>query len=100
MTATAVALAGSLLLNAALGWAFLTARAAAKYGRDADEAVARAVDNGHELYWANQDAVVLTAGKQPHETVRGISHGDVITYNGKRFRVDPASNNNVRLTEV
>ena len=29
MTATAVALAGSLLLNAALGWAFLTARASA-----------------------------------------------------------------------
>lgn len=45
MTATAVALAGSLLLNAALGWAFLTARAAADRRRASEQYMIRAYEH-------------------------------------------------------
>ena len=73
---------------------------AARYNEDPAAAVADAKARGHELYWANPQGVMLTAGKQDHKWVRGISHGDTITFKGKTFRVDPASNRNVKLVEV
>jgi hypothetical protein len=73
---------------------------AAQYNEDPAAAVADAKARGHELYWANPQGVMLTAGKQDHRWVRGISHGDTITFKGKTFRIDPASNRNVKLVEV
>lgn len=73
---------------------------AAQYGEDAEAAEAQAKADGQKLYWANPQATSITAHQQAHRIVRGISHGDVITFKGKTFRVDPASNNNVELVEV
>lgn len=73
---------------------------AAQYGEDVDAAVEQAKERGHQLYWANQQAVCITSHKQDHRIERGISIGDEITYRGIRFRVDPASNGNVKLVQV
>lgn len=73
---------------------------AAKYGDDVEAAVADAKARGHKLYWANPQATSITAHRQAHKTVRGINFGDTIIFNGIAFRVEPASNNNVKLVEL
>jgi hypothetical protein len=73
---------------------------AAQYDEDVDAAIADAKERGDQLYWANPQGAIITAHKQAHKIVRGISHGDEITVDGKRFRVEPANNNNVKLVEL
>lgn len=73
---------------------------AAQYGDDVEASVARAKARGEKLYWANPQATSITAHRQAHKFVRGINFGDTITFKGKTFRVEPASNNNVKLVEV
>lgn len=73
---------------------------AAKYGEDAEAAVADAKARGHELYWANGCSVVLHNGPKTKKAVWSAEYGDVIRFAGKRFRVDRAPNYNVKLVEV
>lgn len=73
---------------------------AARYNEDPTKQIERAIAAGHDLYWANKRGTVISSHPQDHRTVRGINLGDIITFKGKTFRVDPANNGNVTLTEV
>lgn len=73
---------------------------AAKYGDDADAAVERAKERGHDLYWANKQGASITAHKQAHRTVWGLQIGDEIEVDGIRFRIERAANQNVKLTQI
>jgi hypothetical protein len=73
---------------------------ALQYNEDPAEHIARATERGENLYWANLQGVTLSAHRQAHKYVRGVKLGDVITFKGKSFRLDPAPNRNVTLTEV
>lgn len=73
---------------------------AARYNEDPADQIARAIENGHELYWANKRGTMISAHPQDHRTVRAINLGDTIVFKGKTFRVEPAANNNVKLVEL
>ena len=73
---------------------------AAKYKDDVAAAVERAKDLGHQLYWANTDATVIHSGPKSHDVVIGIEPNDVITFKGKRFKVEKVDRHNVKLVEV
>ncbi len=72
---------------------------AAKYNEDTAAAVERAKTNGHELFWLSQNATIISDLRQPHETHPGHLHGDVVRFKGRRFRLDRAPNDNLRLVE-
>lgn len=74
---------------------------ARKRGEDPDAAVARerSLPNG-KLYYAFGLGASLTAWERPKEVVPGFEIGDTIRFEGKRFRIDRAPNNNVELVEV
>jgi hypothetical protein len=73
---------------------------AAQYGEDEDAAVEKAKERGHELYWANKQGTIITAHKQAHRTVWGLQIGDEIEVDGQRFRIERASNQNVKLVQI
>lgn len=73
---------------------------ARRYGDDENAAEARAVERGHELYYAFQNATVISTMQRERPVYPVLNHGDVISYAGKRFRIDPTANGNVKLTEV
>jgi len=76
------------------------ARRYSQYSRDVEAAVAHAKQNGHALYYANPLATSITAWRREKKTVPAFSHGDVIRAFGKKFRIVPAPNQNIRLQEV
>jgi hypothetical protein len=73
---------------------------AVECGDDPIANLERAKERGHDLHWANANAVTLTAHKRDKERVFVLNYGDVITFEGIRFRLDKANNDNVKLTEV
>jgi len=73
---------------------------AKKRGDDPVARVERAKSLGHELYYAFGLGVVLHNGPKVKTTKLGLAFGDVISFEGKKFRLDPAPNQNVKLTEV
>jgi len=66
----------------------------------AEEAKQRAIDNGHELYYAFGDCVVITDSPTIKRIIPAYNFGDVVTFHGKRFKLEPTANHNVKLTEV
>lgn len=64
------------------------------------KALDRAREHGHKLHWANAETVVLTAHKRAKEQRYGLDLGDVIEFEGRKFRLDRAPNDNVNLVEV
>lgn len=73
---------------------------AAEMGADPVAAEAKAIANGHQVFWANSKSAMITSDKRELEIVRGINHGDVINYKGKSFTVEPTHNNNVKLVQI
>lgn len=73
---------------------------AEKNGMNGKEAIKRAMENGHELYYAYALGVMLTSTKQPHRTYPLLSIGQTFKFRGKTFMLTPAPNNNVRLLEI
>jgi hypothetical protein len=73
---------------------------AAQYGEDEEAAVEKAKERGHELYWANKQSTTISAHKQAHRTVWGLQIGDEIEVDGLRFRIERASNQNVKLVQI
>lgn len=73
---------------------------ARKHGEDVDAAIAREKAIGGKLYYAFGLGASLTAWQRPKEVVPGFEIGDIIRFEGKRFRIDRAPNNNVELVEV
>lgn len=51
------------------------------------EAVARAKENGHELYYTFKVGACLSAHQQPRETMIVVEDGTVIRFEGKIFTV-------------
>jgi hypothetical protein len=68
--------------------------------QDVDESVARAKLNGHDLYWANQNSVALTNHSEPQTCHFSVSVGDIINFEGKRFRIDAQPYENIKLIEI
>ena len=73
---------------------------AAEMGADLVAAEAKAIANGHQVFWANIKSTMITSDKRNQEIIRGINHGDVINYKGKSFTVEPTHNNNVKLVQI
>lgn len=73
---------------------------AVEHGDDPLEAYERNKAQNHRSHWANAMSVMIHNG--PHTKVErfALSFGDVIGFEGKQFRIDPAPNNNVYLTPV
>jgi len=72
----------------------------ADMGLDAAKEEAKAIANGHQVFWANLKSTMVTSDKREQQIVRGIQHGDVINYKGKSFTVQPTHNNNVKLVQI
>lgn len=85
-------------------WYFYTLGSVAAYAascnEDPETAVAKAIERGHKLYWANANAVSITAWQRAKETREGLELGRVIRFAGKRFLLANAPNGNVELVEV
>lgn len=69
-------------------------------GGDPYAAVERAKANGHELHFVYGLSVSITAHKRDKEEKFALAWGDVIGFHGKRFRLEKAPNQNVRLVEA
>ena len=76
-------------------------------GEDPVEAIERCKQHmierpydGHKLYWANANAVVISNMKMEKEEVPGFNFGDEIILQGKVFVLERAPNNNVKLKEA
>jgi hypothetical protein len=70
-------------------------------GDDPIEWYERAKENGHDLHWANQQGVCISAsgGKRPPDHIQ-VKTGQLVNYEGLVFRLDPAPNDNIKLVEV
>jgi hypothetical protein len=73
---------------------------AVECGDDPLAELERAKGRGHALHWANAMAVTLHNGPVTKETVFVVNHGDTITFEGIRFRIDPDHNQNIKLVNV
>jgi len=73
---------------------------ARRNNEDVDVVLARAKQRGLDPYYAYGLAVSITAWKKEKKVVPAFSHGDVIRAFGKKFRIVPAPNQNIRLQEV
>mgnify|MGYP000689959173 CR=1 FL=1 len=60
----------------------------------------RARERGRDLHWINAEPVEVTAKIRPHEYVEGLNFGDLVRFEGRVFRLDPAPNSNVALADV
>ena len=61
----------------------------------------RAVKNGHECYWLNQDARSLTSsGALPPVAKYVITIGTEIYFEGKNFEIYAQPNDNLGLKEI
>jgi hypothetical protein len=60
----------------------------------------RAKANGHDLHFAFALATIISDPPQAKRTVTGLAFGDVIEFEGRKFKLAPANNDNVRLVEV
>lgn len=73
---------------------------AIRNGDDPMKALERAKNFGHELHFAFALAVCIHNGPKVKEQKLALNWGDIIGFHGKRFRLDKAPNQNVRLVEV
>ena len=73
---------------------------AARYNDNVEESVERAKANGHELFYAfGLDVCIHNEPKVQVEKL-ALNMSDVIGFMGKRFKLVPAANQNVKLVEV
>ncbi len=73
---------------------------AAKYNENEAEAVERAKAQGDNLYYAFGLGVCLHNGPKVQVEKLALNMGDVIAFRGKRFKLVPAANQNVKLVEL
>ena len=64
------------------------------------EELKRAEGFGHEIYWLNQNCIVVSAMAQDQDHAFSVSVGDQVKYAGKIFKVEKEPNNNLALIEV
>lgn len=70
---------------------------AARYNEDQEAAVERARKNGHDLYYAISEGVMISA--HPQEVVERVevALGDIIEMDGQKFTVIQTPNQNLGL---
>lgn len=73
---------------------------AVENGDDVLDRYLRAKANGHKIHWANADDVVLHDGPKTQVDRYALQFGDMISFEGKKYRIDKAPNDNVALTEI
>lgn len=73
---------------------------AARYHEDVDAAVERSTRLGHDLYYAFNEGVMLTAHPQEVIERTEVALGDIIEADGKQFTVVPANNRNIKLVPL
>ena len=79
---------------------------ALEYNECPFKAYEKAVKNGHECYWLNQDALSLTSDGRPAPKAKfTITAGDladwvVVYFEGKNFGIHAQPNNNLGLKEI
>ena len=61
------------------------------------EEVERAKEHGHQLHWANQNAVTITSGPVDQKRAFMQAHGDTIKFHGKHFEIVATPNDNIAL---
>ena len=64
------------------------------------EAVANAKARGHNLYWINQQAVAITAWKQPQVKIVAVKPGQRVYFQGKFFELVKEPNDNIGLKSL
>ena len=65
------------------------------------EALEQAQGFGHEIYWLNQNPIVLSAYKtEEKEYAFSVNVGDQVKYAGKIFTIEKAPNDNLALIEA
>jgi len=72
-----------------------------------EEGMARAIENGEELFWINLNGCTITDSVEYNQMqadrrdrmVR-LSVGDIVEFDGKKFEIVPQANYNFGLTEV
>lgn len=70
---------------------------AREYKQSPEQAVTRAIERGHALWWANQNGTTLTAHKREKGTFPAHEIGDRIKFEGKTFVLAAAPNHNITL---
>ena len=83
-----------------LFYASSVASYALEYNEDPIEAYQRAVEHGHETHWLGKKATSLTAHKRARETYEALSIGQHVYFQGRRFEIRRAANDNVKLVEL
>lgn len=73
---------------------------AVEHSDDPMQAYQRAVHRDHKLYWAIKQAVVIHNGPKEKRDVMCLAFGDEITFEGRKFRLVKAPNDNVSLVPV
>ncbi len=73
---------------------------AAQYNECAIDAIDRARRLGHDLHWLNAQSVSITSHEQERRTYIHAEFGDIVFFEGRHFRLDRASNQNVKMVEV
>lgn len=73
---------------------------AVKNGDCPIEAIEQAKGFGHELHYVFGLGVTLTNSPKVKEEKFALNWGDIIGFQGKRFRLEKASNSNVALVPV
>lgn len=76
------------------------AGSAVKRGDDPIAAIERAKANGHELHFVFGLSVSITSHKRDKEQKLALNWGDIIGFEGKRYKLVKAPNQNVGLEEV
>lgn len=72
-----------------------------QYQEDVEQAVQRAIDRNHDLYWINLESLVISgdAGYYDRQAAKWanaprLSTGDVVEFEDKQFVIKPTHNNN------
>jgi ribosome-associated protein YbcJ (S4-like RNA binding protein) len=60
----------------------------------------QAVDRGHQTHWLNANAAVIHDGPKTQRKVVQLQKDDTVEFEGRRFKLAPASNRNWDLVEL
>ncbi len=60
----------------------------------------KAIDLGHETHWVTKMSISITNDKQEKKQYTGLSMGQVVLFEGKKFKLTETHNDNIELVEV
>jgi len=72
---------------------------AREYHEDPVEAIQTAVERGHKLVWLNPVSSIITDTHQDKRRHIGLEWEQLVLFDGRRYRIKPDHNNNIKLQE-